>query len=221
MLGYGTLGQLPLGGRPFGTASITSISWFAPLSTPVRYRRDPKANVAVTNQFFAFNPSPLVSFAWFAGLSTPVRKKPFSPAASYPNFFYQPSPSPFVATGWYMPLSTPVRKKPGLTAALHPAFTTATGFIPGSATFLQGWYMPLSTPVRFKPGIAASRQQAYAAPARLLPTPNVTVTMSAFEVNTDEALIAVRVFPYNPPASAAVSIVEIGTDGSATSVWES
>jgi len=44
--------------------------------------------------------------------------------------------------------------------------------------------------------------------------------MSAFEVNSDQALMAIRVFPYNPPASATVSIVEIGDEGSATSVAE-
>jgi hypothetical protein len=48
----------------------------------------------------------------------------------------------------------------------------------------------------------------------------VTATLSALEINTDQALIAIRVFPYNPPASATVSIVEIGDDGSATSVVE-
>ena len=66
MLGLGALGQYPLGGGPYGTATITDISWFEPYSDPVRYRRVPRAAVAVNNQVTAFNPVPVVSFGWLA-----------------------------------------------------------------------------------------------------------------------------------------------------------
>ncbi len=48
----------------------------------------------------------------------------------------------------------------------------------------------------------------------------MTVTFQAEDTSADAAAFVIRVFPYNAPASAAVSIEEVGTDGSATSIVE-
>lgn len=175
MLGFGALGQFPLGGGPYGTATITTIGWYAPLSDPVRKKRGVRAG---TQQFLAFSPQPIVPFAWFRLLDEPVRKRARSPAALSPAFLYQPMPSPFVASGWFSPLSDPVRKKPRSPAALFPHFF----YQPGPSPFVaSGWFSPLSEPARIKPGLKAALQQFLASPSRLIPTPTSFGVMSALE----------------------------------------
>lgn len=157
------------------------------------------------------------SYGWYAPLSLPTTR-PKLPARHQQVAAFWPFPA--ISMGWFVELSKPqTLKKKGIDPS-RQQFQTFTALVPGSATLLQGWYNWFSEPVRFKKGIRANLQQVSAYPPRLLPTPNVTVTLSAIETNTDEALIAIRVFPYNPPASATVSIVEVGDDGSATSVAE-
>jgi hypothetical protein len=148
VLGLGTLGEFPLGGGPTRTpVGSANLSWWAPYNEPVRYLRDPRANIALINQFFTTDIIPVVPFPrWFWSLSEPVRQKPFSPAAVYPNFFYQPSPSPFAATGWYDWLSEPVRIRPLLLPDDQPFIFEQ---LP-QPVFLE-WFANLSEPVRVKP----------------------------------------------------------------------
>jgi hypothetical protein len=162
--------------------------------------------------------SPIIpSYGWYAPLSIPTTR-PKLPARHQQVAAFWPFPA--INIGWFNELSKPqTLKKRGMEARYQLPLALVIP-LPGSATFLQGWFNWYSEPVRIKPGLKASYQQAWSGPPRLLPRPNVTATLSALEINTDQALIAIRVFPYNPPASATVSIVEIGDDGSATSVVE-
>lgn len=159
------------------------------------------------------------SFGYFQPLSTPAKRYKM-PAYEQMVISYG-NQKPEVSFSYYNWLAEPRRFPKGLKTYLHP-FTNQqdSEYIPRPNTLFAGWYGQLSVPVRIKPGLKSGLQQSWVGPTRLLPNPNVTVTMSAFEVNTDQALMAIRVFPYNPPAGATVSIVEVGTAGSATSVWE-
>lgn len=224
MLGIGALGQFPIGGGPTPSVVITTYA-FTPLSEPVRFKRDPRAHVALTNQFFSMNPLPRVSFGWYGSLTLPVRKVPRNPAALSPYHFWHPAPNPFVATGWRANLSEPKRFKKGLHAAYQQPFAFPSGFVPGTSTFIQGWYVPYSEPKRFKKGLSAAYQQTLAYEPRMLPTPDVTAIMAALETGLDTALFSLYVVPSNEPdtavVSAAVSIEEVGGSNSATSIVES
>lgn len=198
MLGLGQLGRFPLGGGPFGPATVTTIGWFAPLSEPVRTKNGIRP---ANQQFLAFDPLPRVSFSWFEPLSEPTRRMPRSHAALAPAFFYHPAPSPFVPTGWFVPLSEPVRKFPRSPAALAPSFFYQPAPSPFAPT---GWFVPLAEPVRQKQGLRASQQQAYAGPSRLLPTPTLFGVMSALE--TKDTFLA-GAMSFNRPTDAEIAVI--------------
>jgi len=179
MLGLGALGQFPLGGGPTGLVSPTDINWFAPLSIPVRFKRAPRAAVAVNNQTIAFNPVPVVSFGWFGAMSEPTRRRKFG-LPGYEQQFIALNPRPFVSFGWFEELSKPpTLAKRGLRPSLQQFFTTDTAVTP--ITKLIAWFDWLSDPVRTKPGLKASLQQFLAAPPRLLPTPAISGILDALE----------------------------------------
>lgn len=163
MPGYGPLGQYPLGGGPFGTATVATIGWFAPMSEPRRFKRAPQAAVAVNNQFFAFNPLPIVSFGYFEGLSEPVRKKPGTRAErqQVAAFF----PTPVVSFGWFEELSKP-RKLSRPT--FHPHGQQWLAFEPLPRVSF-GWFETLSEPKRFKKGLRTDLQQFFTADTDVIP----------------------------------------------------
>ena len=99
MLGFGALGEFPLGGGPFGATTATDVPWFEPLSEPRRFLRVPTAAVAVNNQSFAFNPLPIVSFGWFGLLSEPVRRKKLG-LPGYEQQAVTFNPQPFVSVSY-------------------------------------------------------------------------------------------------------------------------
>lgn len=223
MLGFGTIGQFAIGQVGAGAAEfIGPDKWLVQFTNPVRFKLGLNA---AQQQALTFYPTPIVSFGWFGALAEPVRQPARSPAALSHFQSFHPAPSPFVATGWFNHLSEPVRQKIGLRANLHPFGAQDTNFTPNPAKFLQGWFGWLSEPKRFLKGLTPPYQVAHTAPPRLLPTPSVTVTISAKEINLDAPLMAINVVRSNPAgtpvASAKVSIIEIGTILGATSVIES
>jgi hypothetical protein len=164
MLGLGALGQFPLGGGPYGTATVTTIGWYAPLSEPVRFKRAPRAAVAVNNQTFAFNPRPFVSFGWFGNLSEPTRRKKFG-LPPYEAPFLAFNPRPFVSFGWFAELSKPQKlEKRGLRAAYQQTLTLNP--LP-RVSF--GWFGNLSDPVRIKPGLKAALQRPFTTDTDVIP----------------------------------------------------
>jgi hypothetical protein len=218
-----------LGGDAVGRPSVGQITARATVNVPVlsdvtqeqpqlRGSLDRARRVALIASGETRTIIPVIpSYGWFAPLSIPTTR-PKLPARHQQVAAFWPFPA--IDVSWFNQLSIPQKlQKKGMDPKLQMTLALVVP-LPGAATLLQGWYNWYSEPVRFKKGIRANYQQSWIGPTRLLPTPNVTVTMSAVEVNSDEALMAIRVFPYNPPASATVSIVEIGDDGSATSVAE-
>lgn len=202
MLGLGALGQFPLGGGPYGFVAPTDVKWFAQFSEPVRFKRAPRAAVAINNQTLAFNPQPIVSFGWFGSLSQPTfRQKPGLPG--YEQQFIALNPNPFVSFGWFAELSKPQKlDRPGLRVSLQQFTSLDTAVIPVSR--LMQWYANLSDPVRQKVGLKAPLQQAYAGPARLLPNPQITGVMSAVETK-DTFLAGAMV--WNRAANAEIGVV--------------
>lgn len=219
MLGHGAIGQFAIG--QVGAGSVEFISadkWFEYLSDPVRV----KLGLWAGNQQFAFfpDPFPFVTFSYFAELSKPsVLSKRGLATQQQPYFTFHPAPSPFVAYGWRQWLSEPVRLKPGLSVTLQPAFTSDSRWILELPQFYR-WFNWFSEPVRFKQGLSVTLQQTLAYHPRILPKPNITATLSAFELNNDAATLAIYVIQSQPAVSAKVSIVETGGGNSATSIWE-
>lgn len=170
---------------------VTESRWHQPWSEPVRVKIDPRLARALAA----------------SGLISPILIPQFEPGGA--------NEAP-----WHFPWSEPVRKKPGLIAPEHPFLVEDTSLIPIPAKLLEGWYNWYSEPVRFKNGLSAALQQSFAYHPRILPKPNITATMSAFEINTDSAIFAVYVIQSQPAASVRVSIVEIGSGNSLTSVGE-
>lgn len=234
MLGFGPLGKFPLGGGPYGVATITTIGWYAALTDPVRFKRAPRAAVAVNNQTLAFNPLPVVSFGWMEALTEPVRFKE-NRRALHPTTTF--NPLPVVSFGWFEELSKPrTLEKRGLkptlqqTLAFQPRPFVSFGWFgnlsdpvrvkPRLRTALQQflandtqviptskliqWFSPLSDPVRIKRGLRASLQQFLAAPSRLIPTPGISGVLNATE--TKDTMIAGAVL-FNRPTDTEIGVV--------------
>lgn len=204
----------------FNVNPFVSFSWFGNLSEPVR--RKP-INPASLPQLFFMQPapSPFVATGWFNWLSEPVRIKSGLRPEQQQFLAYQANTITVTPFAWFSWLSEPVRIKAGLKAYLQKVETQDTRWIPAPATLIEGWFNWLSEPKRFQKGLGAPYQLDYASHPRVLPPPNVTATINTIEINGDIPLIAVNVVKSNPPATANVSIVEIGNGLSATSVIES
>lgn len=201
----------------YGTYNpLVSFAYYLNLSNPVRIKPRLKEGL---QQSLAFHPNPIISISWFNSLSEPKRFKPRLWEAAQ-QFFVYGTQNPDVSFSYFNWLTEPVRMKKGMAYFLQRADTQDPAFIPDVTTLLEGWYNWYSEPKRFKPSLLAALQKAWTGPDRLLPTPDVTGIFQATEINGDIALFVIRAFPYNPPASASVSIVEVASDGSATSIWE-
>lgn len=117
---------------------------------------------------------------------------------------------------WSRPLETPVRVRLSLRTGLQQ-FTSYFSMLPPPASII-GWFAPLREPVWPKKGLRRHLQQFLAWEPRLLPTPNVTATISAIETNADDAEFDVQVgedAPLIDRTGISVSITEIpaGSDG--------
>lgn len=125
---------------------------------------------------------------------------------------------PFPPATWFAELNQPVQLPRRLHAALNPFMGPFVIQPPGSATLIQGWFMELAEPVWPKPGLGARYQQSFAYHPRLLPTPTVTATMSAVEINSDDATFGVNITSGSTVSGqyrALVTITEIQAQNSA------
>lgn len=158
----------------------------------------------------AASPGAVTMDMWYPQLSEPVRNrlKAHRVALSASGAIYVQAN--FVPFGWIYPLSEPVRSKRWKSAAYYSAWFMDR-FIPtGPGNF--PWFQALSEPKRFKRGLLARYQKSFFGPDRLLPTPNVTMTMAATETNSDEALFALNVVGSSLTTGtprAQVSITEV------------
>lgn len=202
--------------------------WLYPWSEPVRQSIKPALAIALAASgafapvpFNGIMPGPIES-TYHQGWSEPVRVKPALQTGIQQTLAFHPTP--IVPNDWRQWLSEPIRLKPGLIAALQRFEAIDAQIPPNVNTTLQG-YNWWSEPVRDKPGLKAHYQQFLAYHPRMLPTPDVTATMAAIEVNNDEFLGAINVYDSGGSggsAGAKVSVVEISAiTGDPVSIEES
>jgi hypothetical protein len=124
MLGFGAVAQFALDQGPADQA--VSMSWFAPLSEPVRIKRGLRPSL---QQPSAFNPRPFVPFGWFRELSKPpiLARRGLRPGEQQPFAF---EPPPRVSFAWFSPLSEPARTKRGLNAARQQFLAAPSRLLP-------------------------------------------------------------------------------------------
>lgn len=205
---------------------VTESRWHQPWSEPKRF----KAGLLTGDQPFSgfLNPQPVVfeTIPWFATLSEPVRFKVGLGSYLQRAFTEDTADTlqPRSVPSWYAPLSEPKRFPKGLEAYLQDYGPVKETVQPEPNRLIQ-WFTWLSDPVREPIGLKSWLQQTLAYPPRLLPTPDITGTMAATEVNSDVALIGINVYGSGGSgatiASAKVSITE-GPDAlAATSLRES
>ncbi len=155
--------------------------------------------------------------AWHQPWSLPVKLNPGF-LADYQRFFTtDPLTIPdSKITTWFAPFTNPVRQRLGLLAALQQFTTQDTSWVPTPLQFEEGWFNWLDTPVRFPVGLKAYLQQTLAIPSRIIPTPNVTLTIGALEIDTDAILLALTAAVASGQTNlsgAKVSIEEINAIG--------
>lgn len=164
-------GPTPLGGGEV----IAADKWSYPWSEPVRFKRDPKATIALIasgNWFVGAEPfgENILESEWHYPWSGPVRTRPglgahLQPFASFVN----PTPQQDENEArWHYPWSEPVRTRPGLSAAEQQFL-----FYPSLPILRDiSWFAPFSDPVRQKIGLAAFLQQFDSLQTPVVPPPS-------------------------------------------------
>lgn len=224
----GAIGEFAIGEFVQGTGFTPDLNPRPPWAEPVRFK---KGTRAAQQQFFAYGQAATLGEnvfydKWGYQWTDPVRKK--RGLQSSLQHFYTTDVSPIPTSRgmpWFRGLDTPVRTKPGLRAQLQQTFAFDAKWIIPPDAGIQGWFRPLERPLRRKPGLSAALQAAFFYEPRLLPNPNVTMTMAATETNRDIALFALNVYNASGGTtgalSANVSIVEVPiNDDGALSIAE-
>lgn len=197
MLGLGTLGEFPLGGGPSNLVNVPTVSWFSPLSEPVKFRVDKRRAVAINNQTFSFDPIPVVSFSYFTSLSEPRRFRVGLAVRDQPFFSFQPTP--IIDISWFNGLSEPVRQKRRLRESLQ-SFEPSKNILP-IVSF--GWFEELSGPVRLKKRLREADQSV------LTRGEFIPASFNAQLMVTEKRDFMVAVlYQFNIPISAYVDIIE-------------
>lgn len=135
---------------------------------------------------------------------------------------------PAIVSDWNVPWSVPKRHRipPRLVIALAVSGAFAPILNPETQItrfFESRWHYPWSEPVRFR-RLATAHQQVLAVPHRLIPTPDVTATISAIsDPGTSIALVTALILNEPPPVlpdltSVNVSVGEADDGGASASV---
>ena len=196
------------------TPVFPTFSWFRQFDTPVYQPKRATDFPFVTADFKIPVPS---MASWYGWLGSPVRVKVGLYAQYHPALAFDPYPIQNVAppSAWFNWYSEPVRQLRGLqTAYQRDLFFDPYPRPNPVPELIPAW---ISGPVMFRQ-FHVSLQQAYTAPTRHLPTPDVTVTLSATETNADtfEAGIILA----GRPVRAVVSIEEVPPDRAVLGMWE-
>ena len=220
---------------PMGYEQPTVDRYLTALSEPIRLNYK-QSILTAAQQFTAFQldnaqqPEEVTESRWHQPWSEPYNKATLT--IRFGSYLQQSfigdtanTLLPITNPVWFAPLSEPVRLKIGLGAWLQQFDPKQFPEIPLANQLIQ-WFSNLSEPVRQKIGFRAWLQHYWEGPPRLLPTPNVTAVVNAFESNTDTALFGVYVYTSTTPAAsgagANVSIVEVqAIRGGAASIRES
>jgi hypothetical protein len=141
---------------PFA-AIAARMSWYAPLSNPVRLPIGIKVQL---QPYFQYSPNPttITSFGWFDNLSDPVRKRPMATRYEQPSWSLFREDAKFTANQFTDPVRIP-RPVP------HSYFVTS--LFPPTPSF--GWFGGLSEPVRIKPRVRWLDEQSFQFPFTPLP----------------------------------------------------
>lgn len=157
--------------------TVTVDKWVYPWSSPVRFRIDPRRAISLAAPFIA----------------GPVLNPDTQITQNYES-------------RWHQPWSEPRRFKRGLGAWLQQSATLHTPPFPNFITTIN-WYAALSEPVRQPQGFKVWLQPFLALYPRTAGVPDVIVTLSATEINSDSAFFGIS--EYKPAHKANVSIEEI------------
>lgn len=132
-----------------------------------------------------------------------------------------PPPEIITEDKWHFPWSEPVRFRRMLTGDIEAVFFPPVQPPPPPDPGNMAWFAQFSEPLYPKSGLSARLQMFFTWPPRHLPTPDVTVTMAATEVDTDVFLGAINVYDATSSttsgAGARVSIEEVSPSG--TDPW--
>lgn len=137
-------------------------TWFAPYSLPVRHKRLPKSQIALTAPAFIQPPfvEPTLLTKWFRPLSEPKRFKPRLGTANNPALFWVQETfiEPPNYAKFNYPWSEPkrYRRNPRAQTALDAPFLAFSPQTAGETIYLDKWFAPFSEPKRFKPGLRAA-----------------------------------------------------------------
>lgn len=155
---------------------------------------------------------------WGFPWATPVRFKlePRAAIALMASGAFQSNWLPTIFEGsWHYPWSQPVKEPLRLSTPNQRFFFAEPFSLTGNDTTIEAkWHYAWPEPIRlsYRQSIRLGSQQAYTGPDRILPTPDVTATMSAFEINSDIFLGAINVYDSGGTTSsnqgARVSITE-------------
>lgn len=173
------------------------------------------------------SPETVTESRWHQPWSEPVRFR-IDPRrkVTIDSWLYRLTPaSPFEETPqeskFHFPWSEPVRQKKGLRAWYHPYDAQDTQWIPEPDAIFASWYPSLTEPVRLPKGLRARYHPYLAQPDRVLPPADLTMALSAIEVNEDVFSAGTAVEEPDPVPSregASVTIIEIAalSDGAAS-----
>lgn len=149
---------------------------------------------------------------WIYRWSEPVRTKRIHVSRIVSGLTWNPQ-QPLPPTSiWFRPLSEPVRLKVGLRARYHPYSTQDTDFIPKPNALFGSWYPPLTEPVRQRIWLKAPYDPDFFYHPRVLPTPDVLVTMDTTEINGDVYMIGVQVSDAADTAVVSIEEIPAGND---------
>lgn len=193
---------------------LVSFGYYNWLSEPKRFPKGMAAERQMV-QPDVFLP-PQVSFSYYNWLAQPVKlRKEFLP--THQQMFWAGDTAdtllPRRLATWFNPLSEPVRFPKRLRTDLHMVGTMEFTLQPNIAE-LVSWHNALSEPVRFKVGLKSWLQMTTAMPHRHLPTPDITGTMAATEINSDVFEGSINItdgVDTGGAVSARVSITEVDT----------
>jgi len=161
---------------------------------------------------------------WIYPWSEPVRFNVIHVSQIVSGLTWNPQQPLPPTSPWFANLSEPVRLPIGLRPWYQQFECNDAIPNPEPEHFADAWIPSFTLPVWFLPGLRAWYQQALFQPPRMLPTPNVSVTLAATETNADVFLAGVDVAESgsaSTPAGASVTITEIpAIDGAGMSIRE-
>jgi len=187
-------------------------AWHQPWSEPVRFRVIHTSQIVSGGTWNPQQPLPPTSL-WYANLSEPVRFRVIHTSGIVSGGTWNPQ-QPLPPTSlWYANLSEPVRLPKGLRSWYQQFECDDAIPNPEPEHFSDAWVPQFTLPVWHLRGLRAWNHPFLFQPERVLPTPDITVTISATETSVDVYSEGIQV--YEVADTARVSIEEIAANNDA------